>query len=361
MYHTTVVGDSINSVMLDAFRIAMESPSKYSRNGSTKSIQNLNIVLTDPRQRWLNLEGRNSNVYALIAETLWILSGSGEINPYLSFFLPRAKDFSDDGETWRGAYGPRLYTGDALSGIVEILTNDILSRRAVLSIYDNALDSPSGVRSNYDLEFTKDTPCNNWLHFYVTDNRLNLKVVSRSGDLVWGLGSINIFEWTFLQEIVYEILQKSHPTLKLGIYYHTTTDAHIYDDVNGGVNTSPQVQAVIDNYSDEDVKTGVVYPLETPFESISTVREFCYEFLQLTSSFIVSDIDDYHYEQHFRHLAKTYELKGFFLLVVSTLVTHVVLKMKERNGNLVVSVDPTMSFWQAVENSKFTKFKVVYL
>jgi thymidylate synthase len=53
------------------------------------------------------LPGRNNNVFAQLAETAWVLAGRNDL-AFLGHYLPRVADFSDDGRTWRGAYGPRI-------------------------------------------------------------------------------------------------------------------------------------------------------------------------------------------------------------------------------------------------------------
>lgn len=178
-----------------------------SRNGRVKEFLNQQIVITDPTKREVLSTKRKANVFAQIAETMWVLSGRNDIK-WLSAYLPRAKDYSDDGETWRGGYGPRLRhwrgigwaTGrpevDQLAHVVETLKADPLSRRAVIAIYDPAADIPAG----------KDVPCNDFLQFQSRLGKLHLTVTVRSNDVMWGWSGINAFEWSTLQEIVASLL-----------------------------------------------------------------------------------------------------------------------------------------------------------
>ncbi|MFP7835234.1 thymidylate synthase [Marisediminicola sp. LYQ134] len=164
------------------------------RGSLTREVRQATITLRSPLERCIVVPGRNNNPFAAIYETLWVIAGRNDIED-LSEYLPRARDFSDDGDTWRAGYGPRLraWRGfDQLSGVVETLTGDLQSRRAVISIYDPELDSrPS-----------KDVPCTNWLQFTCRDGLLDLGVTVRSNDLVWGFSGINTFEWSVLQEMV---------------------------------------------------------------------------------------------------------------------------------------------------------------
>ena len=169
-----------------------------SRNDRVFELLNTQIVIDDPRSREVLTSGRKANVFAQIAETMWILSGRNDID-WLSAYLPRAKDFSDDGRTWRGGYGPRLRGDlhgqyeDQLWRVVKLLKRDPLSRRAVIGIYD--LIEDSGVDS-------KDIPCNTFLQFQNRLGQLHLTVTVRSNDVVWGWSGINAFEWSVVQEIV---------------------------------------------------------------------------------------------------------------------------------------------------------------
>ena len=170
-----------------------------SRNGRVKELLNVQIKLERPYFRETLTEGRGANIFAQIAETMWVLAGRNDIE-WLSHYLPRAKDYSDDGLTWRGGYGPRLRgfgTGlDQLNHVVELLREDPLSRRAVISLYDPEIDMAPG----------KDIPCNDFLQFQSRLGELHMTVTVRSNDLFWGWSGINAFEWSVLQEIVASML-----------------------------------------------------------------------------------------------------------------------------------------------------------
>jgi thymidylate synthase len=150
--------------------------------------------LDRPEERVYVIKHRNNNIFAAIAETVWVLAGRNDLE-FLSRYLLRAADFSDDGVTWRGGYGPRLrnWRGvDQLKQIAQLLQEDIHTRRAVMVIFDPSLDYVN----------SKDIPCNNWLHFIVRNNKLHLHVVLRSNDVLWGFSGINTFEWSVLHEMM---------------------------------------------------------------------------------------------------------------------------------------------------------------
>jgi thymidylate synthase len=195
-----------------------------SRNGRVKELLNAQIVLANPTHREILAINRKANVFAQIAETMWVLAGRNDIE-WLSAYLPRAKDYSDDGETWRGGYGPRIrqwrhgpeeYHGitDQLAHVVDVLQGDPLSRRAVISIYDPAVDTDPG----------KDIPCNDFLQFQSRNGALHLTVTVRSNDVMWGWSGINAFEWSTVQEIVAHLLGLTMGTLTFNI-----GNLHLYE------------------------------------------------------------------------------------------------------------------------------------
>src|SRR5579884_2635761 len=157
------------------------------RGSSSMELRNRFIVLEKPQERCLVTPNRYNNIFAAIAETMWVLAGRNDL-AFLSRYLPRARDFSDDGQTWRAAYGPRLrnwYGIDQLYENLILMQHELRTRRAVMSTFDPAVDFID----------SKDIPCNNWIHWLVRDNHLHMNVAVRSNDIMWGFSGINAFEW----------------------------------------------------------------------------------------------------------------------------------------------------------------------
>ena len=184
-----------------------------SRVGRTRELMHTTIVLGNPRQREILHPERKALYPAQIAETMWILAGRNDVW-WLSHYLPRASEFSDDGKVWRGGYGPRLRT--PLLGVIELLKKDPDTRRAVINIYDSREDL--GVDS-------KDIPCNTLLHFIRNETGcLDLVVMVRSNDLMWGWSGINAFEWSAVLEIV-----AHYAGMELGCLVFHQSSLHLYE------------------------------------------------------------------------------------------------------------------------------------
>lgn len=192
-----------------------------SRNGLTAERMHVGITLTNPTPfKELRVPVRKANLAAQIAETMWVLAGRNDIE-FLSNYLPRAADFSDDGETWRGGYGPRMRNWkragsadvDQWAYCIDLLRKDPTSRRAVINLWDPAVDTHPG----------KDLPCNDWITFSSRLGVLDLHVAVRSNDVMWGWSGINHFEWATLLEVTAGLLG-----IKPGAVHFSITSLHLY-------------------------------------------------------------------------------------------------------------------------------------
>ncbi|MEN0612468.1 thymidylate synthase [Klebsiella grimontii] len=235
-----IYGETINDVIMKLLEeVLNKGVSISTRNGDAITIYDVSMILRNPRSRHLSLAGRKNNIFSTFAEAMWVLSGDNRIKPYLNFFLPRAPKYSDDGVIWRAAYGERIYAHGQLENVVQQFKKEgIFTRRAVISLYMPHRDTNESLTKVYNLEHTVDIPCNNLIHFFITpDKKLNIKIVQRSGDLIFGVSNINIFEFSLLQEIVLYILQREVDSqIKLGYLHQSITNLHIYENRIGQAN-----------------------------------------------------------------------------------------------------------------------------
>ncbi|MGR9193132.1 thymidylate synthase [Rhizobium leguminosarum] len=160
----------------------------------TKELIARSTRLERPLERYLYVPNRHNDIIAQFAESMWVLAGRNDI-AWLKKYLPRAPLFSDDGKTWRGAYGPRLRcwrSVDQIDAVRKLLLADRTSRQAVMTLFDPALD----------YEPSKDIPCNNWLGWIIREDRLHMSAALRSNDVWWGFSGANAFEWSILHEMM---------------------------------------------------------------------------------------------------------------------------------------------------------------
>lgn len=164
----------------------------------------------------LRVSRRQLNYRFMAAEAFWILSGSdrvAEIAPYNS----RIANFSDDGETFFGAYGPKIIA--QLPFVLAKLQEDPMSRQAGLTIWR---ESPRP---------TKDVPCTVAIFFNQRDGKLNCHVFMRSSDLWLGL-PYDTFNFSMLTHYLCGLLNESAPSsdpVMPGVLHLTAASSHLYE------------------------------------------------------------------------------------------------------------------------------------
>lgn len=193
------------------------------RGSKVKEVTGVTVTLMQPEERCFVLPFRNDNIFHKIAESMWVMSGSDDAT-WLTHYLPRALDFSDDGYTWRAAYGKRLRhynaENDDLGGVDQIaqcanlLNADPTTRRAAMTIFN----------PQRDWEETKDVPCNNWIHWLIRDGKLQMHVAQRSSDIMWGFSGINTFEWSILHTMMAHWCG-----VKVGVLRYFISSLHLYE------------------------------------------------------------------------------------------------------------------------------------
>jgi thymidylate synthase len=224
-----MIYNNVQEAFVDLSIILLAAPEQSSRVGTTRELLMTNITIKHPEQRCYVLPHRNDNIFAKIAETVWVLAGRSDI-AFLSKYLPRAIDFSDDGKTWRAGYGQRMrhYGADTaimqndevdqLSEVVKLLQSDRYTRRAVISLWDPHMDY-----GNW-----KDIPCNDFIQFIIRKDKndvdtLYMTIAQRSSDIMWGFSGINTFEFSTLQLLLSHWLSCAIGTLTYNI-----TSLHVY-------------------------------------------------------------------------------------------------------------------------------------
>jgi thymidylate synthase len=159
-----------------------------------------------------------------VAETVWILSGTDA--SWIYNYNERLRQYADDG-VLRGAYGPRMrrWGGrvDQLYRVVEILKQDPDSRRAVIQLYDPALDAGGH----------RDVPCTLGYRFHIRHGRLHMSTSMRGQDVWIGL-PYDLFATTVLHELVASWLG-----VDIGEYHHHVDSLHIYERDLDHVGTLP--------------------------------------------------------------------------------------------------------------------------
>ena len=136
---------------------------------------------------------------------------------FLLQFNKRYQQYADAGSNIvHGAYGHRWrnwFEIDQIMRVCDMLIDDPNTRRAVINMWD----------PTEDLDHHNDIPCNTQLMFRTHGDNLDMTVINRSNDVVWGMLGANIVHMTMLQELI------AHATgLMLGKYHVVSNNAHAY-------------------------------------------------------------------------------------------------------------------------------------
>lgn len=181
-------------------------------SNGTKQIFNTLIQIDRPDLNLIKTEFRSWNKDYAEYEWQWYLSGN-----------PNAEEISKKAKIWKNMmdedgkvnsnYGYQWNRNNQLNNVIDILKNNPTSRKASISLYDG--------KEIY--KYSKDTVCTYAINFYINKDKLNMQVMMRSNDLVYGFCN-DQYCFSKLQMLVANQLN-----LNLGIYTHFVCNMHIYE------------------------------------------------------------------------------------------------------------------------------------
>lgn len=202
-------------------------------------------VYNRPWERVLFDETRDANPFFHLMESVWMLAGRRDavwLDRYVRNFSER---FAEDNGEMHGAYGYRwrrhfnpekmphgyddAYKFDQLLRVAEMLREDPMTRRAVLTMWDPEIDlgKPS-----------LDLPCNTHVYFRArkpgdleaiqgqdrTVPVLDITVCNRSNDAVMGAYGANAVHMSVMGEVIAGLAG-----MRLGRYYQVSNNFHVYE------------------------------------------------------------------------------------------------------------------------------------
>lgn len=179
------------------------------RGKLTKEVLGVSIRVNEPLNNILFHNDRKMNYKFMVAEFLWILYGYDDVET-ISKYNSKYVEYSDDGESLWGAYGPRLKVN--IPYVISKLQEDRRTRQAVALIWETPWKP------------TKDVPCTLTLQFILRQDRLNLIVTMRSSDIWFGLPYDFYVFSQFLNLICY--YTSSNP----GFIQFNLGSSHVYEN-----------------------------------------------------------------------------------------------------------------------------------
>jgi thymidylate synthase len=162
-------------------------------------------------------EKRGLGYRFMAAEAAWILEGRDDVKSIAPYSKEISK-FSDNGETFFGAYGPPI--NQQIDYVIRTLANDRDSRQAALTIWRQ---NPAP---------TKDVPCTVALQWLIRDNKLHCVATMRSSDL-WLGHPYDIFNFSAVSFGIMIALNQSLSSrgkwpVSLGNLFLNAGSKHIY-------------------------------------------------------------------------------------------------------------------------------------
>lgn len=177
-------------------------------------------VYENPCDRVLLNRGRKSNHAFHINEAIWMLSGSNDARWLDQFIHDFSSRYANPDGTMDGAYGHRWrqhFGKDQLEEVIDILLTANNSRRAVIAMHDPRVD----LNVN-----TLDQPCNTHIYFRIVGGALDMTVMCRSNDIIWGAYGANAVHFSVLQEYLAAAIG-----VKVGKMYQFSNNWHAYTKV----------------------------------------------------------------------------------------------------------------------------------
>lgn len=247
-----LTGRNVNSLYRQGLSVLAEvGREENSRNGPVLVMPcPVTSVYQNPRERVLIDSVRDANPFFHLYESLWMLSGNDGarlLDRYVKDFSSR---YADDGII-HGAYGHRWRTAlgfDQLDAVVSRLRQNPDDRQCVIQMWDASDD---GLGCNDLRGAWKDRPCNTHVYLRVRDVRgyddgivvsvhkvLDLTVLCRSNDIVWGAYGANAVHFSFLLEYLAGRLG-----VGVGIMYQVSNNYHAYVDTLREPETGPEPYA----------------------------------------------------------------------------------------------------------------------
>jgi thymidylate synthase len=210
-----IFGNTANEMWLGALHNIMQQGSIVKPRGM-ECLEVLGMRVSCPmRKPIVTNAARGLGYKFMFAEAHWILTGDNRVET-ITPFSKKISEFSDDGLTFYGAYGPRIEA--QAYHIIHTLSRDRDSRQAVLTIW---IPSP---------RLSKDIPCTISAQFLIRDNQLHCIDTMRSSDIWLGL-PYDTFNFSMLSCYILLWLNKLNGwNLTLGNLYLSAGSMHLYRD-----------------------------------------------------------------------------------------------------------------------------------
>lgn len=186
-------------------------------HSGAKAIFNQGFTILNPMENEINTPWRKWSKGYAVDEWAWYMTADNRISKFEEIrkhkgVPPIWRDHANKEGEVMSNYGYQWARGEQIDYVVKELNRANDSRRAVLTMYDG----------KENVEYTNDTPCTLSAQFQIVDGKLNMTIMMRSNDLVYGFCN-DQYCFSKLQELIAEKVG-----VPIGYYYHFASNLHLY-------------------------------------------------------------------------------------------------------------------------------------
>lgn len=217
-----VQGKNNQDTVIKLYKLVSNGPEVSARETKSRNIHNVAVVLNAAEPVITNFKHRKMNLSYAKREWLWYLGADPKDDSICEHATLWKKLKQPDG-TFYSNYGQYLF-GKPEGGssqfeyVIRTLKADPQSRRASMMLLKAEHLFPENI----------DTVCTYAINFFINQGHLDMTVMMRSNDVIWGFTNDGFCFWN-LYLFVYQILKNSMPSLQFGSYTHVTNSMHVYD------------------------------------------------------------------------------------------------------------------------------------
>lgn len=206
---------------LKLYKLVNSGPEIKSRDMSTRNIHNVAIVMDAAQPVITNFVERKMNLSYAKREWLWYLGADPKDDSICEHATAWKKLKQDDGSFYSN-YGQYIFNDTngptQFEYVIRTLKSDPQSRRASIVLLNQDHLYPENT----------DVVCTYAINFFIDQGHLNMTVMMRSNDVIWGFTNDAFCFWN-LYLFVYAVLKSSIKDLQHGVYTHMANSMHVYD------------------------------------------------------------------------------------------------------------------------------------
>lgn len=217
-----VHGSNNVDAILKLYKLVANAPEISSRGSKSRNIHNVAVVLNAAEPVITNFAHRKMNLAYAKREWLWYLGADPKDDSICEYATAWKKLQQEDG-TFYSNYGQYLFgksEGQAsqFEYVIRTLKEDPQSRRASMVL----------LKAEHLYPANTDTVCTYAINFFINQGYLEMTVMMRSNDVIWGFTNDAFCFWQ-LYLFVYSVLKATVPDLKYGTYTHMANSMHVYE------------------------------------------------------------------------------------------------------------------------------------